>query len=195
MSCGRGHCAALIPASGPRAADPAEADKPASGIFDLISSHRNTSILRSASQEWRGCVCRLLAQDMGICMELTEDGKQAIVSLGSQVQTLSRARLRTESNRRSCVSGQPSSQPSAATLSGRTGSILPAGQGFHRWTPQLHMLQRGCRGRKQPNPFQSVEILSPFILSRKCSGPLLHTRCEAPSVTMGQVLSPSLPPV
>lgn len=26
MLCGRGHCAALIPASGPRAADPAEAD-------------------------------------------------------------------------------------------------------------------------------------------------------------------------
>lgn len=131
----------------------------------------------------------------GICMELTEGGKQAIVSLGSQVQTLSRASLRTEGHRRSCESGQPSSQPSAATLSGGTGSILPAGQGFHRWTPQLHMLQRGCRGRKQPNPFPSVEILSPFILSRKCSGPLLHTRCQAPSVTMGQVLSPSLPPV
>lgn len=72
----------------------------------------------------------------GISIELMKDGKQAIVSLGSQVQTLSRERLRTESNRRSCESGQPSSQPSAATLSGGMESILPAEQGFHRWTPQ-----------------------------------------------------------
>lgn len=102
-------------------------------------------------------------------------------SVGSQAQALSRVRLLTES-KRGCKSRQAYSQTSAATL--------PAGARFS--TAEQTAKAPSLCGQEGAKPcLTSTEILCPSVLSRTFSGPLLHTRCQASSVTTGLALSPS----